>query len=550
MKATIQIFFLLVLPMQIFSQERPVKNPPLMAVSSAHPLATEAGLKILREGGNAFDAAIAIAATLNVVEPMMSGIGGYGTILIYDAKEKKVRFLNCSGRFPLKTNTDLMRAPTPEYKKNRVGPKSISTPGNLNAWAALHKQYGKTAWNQLFEDAIHHGEKGFILSGMGGNMIRVSAKDFSSYTQSFYFKDGKPLTKGDTLIQADLAKTFRRIAEEGVATFYSGEIAKAIDKKMAEIGSFLSIDDLKNNSAEWYDPIRFNYKGFDVYTAAPPANSFAAFVNLALMEELTREKKLEHNSAEYLHLFAEMTKESYKARLAYSFDPEIRKVPFDQFLASDAIKNQAARIDRTKASVFQRPFSNASKNTTHFVVADQWGNIVSATQTLGNLFGSRVMVEGTGIWLNNSMAYSTFEPKGNPMDAFSGRHKLSGDCPVIILKQNTPWAALGTPGGHTITQNVPQIIFNLIDFEMTMQQAIDAPKIAFVEPNVIAAEDDLPVKTIEQLKAKGHTLDIGPSDIGNAHGIKMICDKQGKVMSFDVGTDKRGDGKNPIRGVQ
>jgi gamma-glutamyltranspeptidase / glutathione hydrolase len=543
MQRTISVpLLLLLVTIPIFSQERVVQNNQLIGVSSAHPLATQAGIKILNQGGNAFDAAIAIASTLNVVEPMMSGIGGYGTILIYDAKKQKVRFLNCSGRFPIKTNTDLMRLPTPDYRENRVGPKSISTPGNLNAWAALHKEYGKTAWNQLFKDAIYHAEKGFILTDMGGKMINYSAKNFSPYAKSFYCKEDKPLAKGDTLIQADLAKTFTRIAKEGVAPFYSGDIAKAIDKQMKEVGSFLSFEDLKTNVAEWYEPIKFNYNGFDVYTAAPPANSFAAFVNLGLMQEFSNEK-LTHNSTDYVHLFAEITKESYKARLAYSFDPEIREVPLDSILAQRAIKKQAQKINRTKASVFQPPFSGNSTNTTHFVVADQWGNVVSATQTLGNLFGSRVMVEGTGVWLNNSMAYSTFEPKGNPMDAFPGRHKLSGDCPVIILKAKEPWAALGTPGGHTITQNVPQIIFNLIDFGMSMQQAIDASKIAFVEPDILAVEDDLPLKTIEGLKARGHNLDVGPSDIGNAHGIKIIRDKKGRILSFDVGTDKRGDGK-------
>jgi gamma-glutamyltranspeptidase/glutathione hydrolase len=539
----ILLFLVLIVPTQSFPQ---AERPPLMAVSSAHPLATQAGLNILRNGGNAFDAAIAIASTLNVVEPMMSGLGGYGTILIYDAKEKKVRFLNCSGRFPVKTNTDLMRSPTPDYKQNRIGSKSISTPGNLNAWASMHKQYGKTAWDQLFKDAINHADKGFVLTEMGGRMIQVAAKEFSPYVRSFYFKNDKPLAKGDTLIQADLAKTFRTIAKDGVTPFYSGDIAMAIDKKMTAIGSFLSLEDLKSNTAEWYDPIKLNYKGFDVYTAAPPANSFAAFVNLGLMQQFSDEK-LVQSSADYLHLFAEMTKESYKARLAYSFDPDIRPVPLDSILNPAFLKQQASKIDRTKASVFQPPFSNGSKNTTHFVVADEWGNVVSATQTLGNLFGSRVMVEGTGVWLNNSMAYSTFEPKGNPMDAFPGRHKLSGDCPVIILKDNEPWAALGTPGGHTITQNVPQIIFNLIDFNMSMQRAIDAPKIAFVEPDILVVEKDVPSKTINGLKAKGHKLEIGTNGIGNAHGIKFVRDKQGKIISFDIGTDKRGEGKLLVR---
>lgn len=323
----------------------------------------------------------------------------------------------------------------------------------------------------------------------------------------------------------------------------------AIEKKMNEIGSFLSIDDLKSNEAEWFDPIKFNYKGFEIYTAAPPANSFAAFVILGLMQEFSNEK-FTHNSVDYLHLVAEMMKKSYKVRLAYSFDPDFQKVPFDSFLSPSVLKTQASEIDRTKASFFQAPFSTEGKNTTHFVVVDQWGNMVSATQTLGDAFGSRVMVEGTGVWLNNSMAFSTFEPKGNPMDAFSGRHKLSGDCPVIILKDNYPWAALGTPGGHTITQNVPQIIFNLIDFNMSMQQAIDAPKIAFEEPFIIVADNDLPSETIKGLWAKKHFIVTTPDGIGNAHGIKIIRDKKGRVTSFEIGIDKRDDGKNSDMGIR
>ncbi len=514
------------------------------SVASAHPLATQAGLKILENGGNAFDAAIAVASTLNIVEPMMSGIGGYGTILIYDATNKQIRYLNPSGRFPEKTNTDMMRKPTLDYMKNRVGPKSISTPGNLNAWEDMHKKYGKMHWNELFKSAINYAENGFRVSPGTAGCIAYSFKNFSEYSKSFYSKNGMPLKEGDKLIQSDLAKTYKLIATEGAKPFYHGKIAKLIDKQMKNAGSFLSIEDLQNNTAEWWDPIKINYRGYDVYTAGLPANSFAAFVNLGLMKQFDP-KELKHNSSEYLHRFAEMAKESYKARLAYSFDPEVKTAPLDSILSDEVLKSMAESIDMTtKASNFVPPFSAESRNTTHFVVIDKWGNMVSATQTLGNLFGSRIMVEGTGIWLNNSMAYSTFEPKGNPMDAFPNRHKLSGDCPVIIMKDNKPWAALGSPGGHTITQNVPQIIFNLIDFNMPMQKSIDAPKITFVEPNSIRIDPDMPKAVINSLIEKGHHITEG--SIGNATGIKIIYDSKGKISSFDIGIDKRGEGKRAI----
>ena len=243
-------------------------------VSSAHPLATEAGLKVLADGGNAFDAAIAVAATLNVVEPMMSGLGGYGTILVYDAKEKRVRFLNASGRFPVKTDTDLMRAPTPNYMENRVGPKSISTPGNLNAWKLMYDEYGSAPWSQLFESAINHAENGFPISPALARWIGIAYGDFSPYARTFYGPKGEPLNEGEILIQTDLAKTFKVIQADGVDSFYKGEIARAIDRQMTEVGSFLSLEDLQKNEAEWWEPLKFNYKGFEVYTASLPANSF------------------------------------------------------------------------------------------------------------------------------------------------------------------------------------------------------------------------------------------------------------------------------------
>ena len=512
------------------------------SVASAHPLATKAGMQILEAGGNAFDAAIAVASTLNVVEPMMSGIGGYGTILIYDSKDKRVRFLNASGRFPVATDTDLMRPPTKDYMKNRTGPKAISTPGNLNAWHLMHSEYGDMNWEELFQSAIRHAQNGFHISENTARWIAYSYPQFNTYPTSFYGKNGVPLTTNDILVQTDLAHTFQIIAKEGVNPFYQGRIAKAIDRQMKEIGSFLSIEDLEKNEAEWWEPIQYNYKGFDIFTAALPANSFPALFNLGVMEQFSS-KKLRHNSADYLHILAEMTKESYKARLAYSFDPEVRKSPIDSILSQKSLLHVADHINLESAVDFTPPFSPESKNTTHFVVIDRWGNIVSATQTLGNLFGSRIMVEGTGIWLNNSMAYSTFEPKGNPMDAFAGRHKLSGDCPVIIMKDENPYAALGSPGGHTITQNVPQIIFNLLDFGMSMQEAIDAPKIAFVEPNSIRIESKIMKNVRDSLQEKGHNLVEG--QIGNATGIKIRW-KNGKIDGYDIGIDYRGEGRNAI----
>jgi gamma-glutamyltranspeptidase/glutathione hydrolase len=252
---------------------------------------------------------------------------------------------------------------------------------------------------------------------------------------------------------------------------------------------------------------------------------------------------LEHNSLEYLHFFAEATKHAFWCRLMYAGDPEISPPPLNNLLSDTYWNKISTTFTHEIASEFVPPVFNASegKNTTHFVVADRWGNIVSATQTLGNLFGSKIMPEGTGIWMNNSLAYCTYEPKGNPMDATPGQRKLSGDCPVIIFKGKQPIAALGTPGGHTIAQTVPQMIMNLLEFGMPIDKAISAPRISFVEPNHLAIENTIPKSIVDGLISKGHQIKRIQA-LGNAHGLSFLYDDQDIFIGFKGAADPRGEG--------
>jgi gamma-glutamyltranspeptidase / glutathione hydrolase len=512
-------------------------------VSSAHPLATESGLEILKRGGNAFDAAVTVASVLNVVEPMMSGIGGYGTILIYDAARGKVRYLDSSGKIPQAVDSDVFRPPTPGYRENRKGPKSVSIPGNVNAWEALSKEYGRLKWKDLFYPAIELASEGFEISDNTAGMIASAFSSFPEWAKEFYGKNRQPLKSGERLIQKDLTESFRKIAEEGAEAVYGGTLGKAIDAAMKESGGFLSLDDLVKDKAEWWEPIHIEYRGFQVYAASPPSTAFPSLIRLGIMS-LFDNKRLGHNSVDYLHYFAEVTKHAFWCRLAYAGDPDIDPPPLENLLSKKYWERQKNKIDPNRVIPFVPPETiiKEGKNTTHFVVADRWGNIVSATQTLGNAFGSRVMPKGTGIWLNNSLAYCTFEPKGNPMDAHAGHRKLSGDCPTIILKQGRPWAALGTPGGHTIGQTVPQIIMNLIDFDMNIQEAITAPRISFVEPDLIFVEGRIPEQVRSLLKAKGHNIKV-TKGLGNAHGLILEYDDEGRLIRFLGGADVRGQGQ-------
>lgn len=517
-------------------------------VSSAHPLATGAGLDVLRAGGNAFDAAVAIAAALNVVEPQNSGIGGYGTILLYEAGNRQVRFLNPSGRIPASVDSDSFRPPTPGYMENRRGPKAVSTPGNLHAWEAMSKTYGRLEWRRLLEPAVRLAGEGFEIGEPEARVIRSAFEEFPPHACEIYGREGRPLAAGDRLVQSDLARSLRLIAEEGAAAFYEGELAAAIDAAMRASGGFLALSDLRSDRAEWWEPIRIAYRGFDVYSASPPANTFDFLVRLGLMSRFDA-KDPGHNSVEYLHRFAEVTKHGFWVRLAYAGDPDVSAPPLDRLLSEAYWSEEAAKIDPGRAAPFAPPVESGGRqpgdvqHTTHFVVADRWGNIVSATQTLGNSFGSRIMVEGTGIWLNNSLAYCTFEPKGNPMDAHAGRRKLSGDCPAIVFRGERPWIAIGTPGGHTIGQTVPQIIMNMLDFGMDIREAIAAPRISFVEPDRLAIEEAIPQAVADALAAMGHRVRRS-SGLGNAHGLTIEYEGDSAVPArFTGAADPRGSGR-------
>jgi gamma-glutamyltranspeptidase/glutathione hydrolase len=521
-------------------------SPPvgrLGMVSSAHPLATQAGLETLKAGGNAFDAAVAVASALNVTEPAMSGIGGYGTILVYAAEEGNVRFLDSSGKIPAACDSDLFRPPCPDYLQNRRGAKAVSTPGNVNAWESMSEKYGKLAWPKLFEPAIRLAEEGFELNERDASQIRGAFRSFPEQAKYFYGRDGKPLQTGDRLVQKDLARSLRMVAEEGAAAVYGGKIGQAIDREMKKSGGFLSLEDLTADKAEWWEPIHIDYRGYEVYTASPPSTAFPSLIRLGMMSRFDAQN-LGHNSKEYLHLFSEITKHAFWCRLAYAGDPGIAPPPLDKLLSESYWEEQISQIDLEKATPFVPPGVRIDQgnHTTHFVVADRWGNIVSATQTLGNAFGSRIMPEGTGIWLNNSLFYCTFEPKGNPMDAHAGHRKLSGDCPTIIFREEKPWVALGTPGGHTIGQTVPQMVMNLIDFGMNLQEALSAPRVSFIEPDILSVEKGVSESVREALSAMGHKVRTA-GGLGNAHAVAIYYDRKGKPVSFAGASDPRGQGK-------
>ena len=532
-------------------------------VSAAHPLATRAGVEVLEDGGNAFDAAVAVGAALNVVEPMMSGVGGYGATVVYDAETGETRFLETGSRTPETLDPSVFRPPTPGYEENRCGGPVVSTPGNLNAWRLMWEEYGEEEWSRLFEPAVGYAEDGFVVGEEMAGWIGSEYPAFPANAQEIYGRNGAPLQAGDRLVQRDLAGSLRLIADRGAAAIYGGELGRAMVAEARENGSFLTEEDLRENRARWRPTVGSDYGDRKIVTAGPPATAWGALLRLGTMGELDP-ASLGHNTSPYVHALTEISKNSFNQTSRYAADP-----PLDELLSEAYFAEQAATVDFSAAGPIEWPRTSDSAkscsptgyvpttdasasasasaqasvgHTTHFVVADREGNVVSSTQTLGNVFGSKLMPEGTGLWLNDQLAWSRFEPQGTVFDVYAGRQTLYALCPTIVLRDGRPVLALGTPGGRTIPQTTTQMITNIRVFDMDVQQAISAPRFSFVIPDLLGVEPQIPASVQAELEALGHNLYVDEFGFGNAHGLAIEYGGEGTPNRFTGGADPRGEG--------
>ena len=533
-------------------------------VSAAHPLATRAGVEVLEDGGNAFDAAVAVGAALNVVEPMMSGVGGYGATVVYDAENGETRFLETGSRTPESLDPSVFRPPTPGYQENRCGGPVVSTPGNLNAWRLMWEEYGDEEWARLFEPAVGYAEGGFVIGEETAGWVGSEYPAFPAHAQEIYGRKGAPLQAGDRLVQEDLAGSLRLIAERGAGAIYGGELGRTMVAEARENGSFLTEGDLRENRARWRETVSSGYGDKEIVTAGPPSTAWGALVRLGTMGTLDP-ASLGHNTSPYVHGLTEISKNSFSQTSQYAADP-----PLGELLSEDYFAEQAAAVDFSGAAPYEPPvtfdsatscsptgyvpttdgasaFASASAqagggHTTHFVVADREGNVVSSTQTLGNVFGSKLMPEGTGLWLNDQLAWSRFEPQGTVFDVYAGRQTLYALCPTIVLRGGRPIVALGTPGGRTIPQTTTQMITNIEAFDMDVQEAMSAPRFSFVIPDLLGVEPQIPADVRSELEALGHNVYVDEFGFGNAHGLAIEYGKEENPNRFTGGADPRGEG--------
>lgn len=542
-------------------------------IATANPLATLAGQKILVKGGNAIDAIVAAAASLNAAEPYMSGTGGVGYMLFYSAKENRVRSLVFGGWVPetfkiTKFKTDIKVADGAGHgAMESIGPRIAAVPGNLAGWAKALKDYGTMPLSEVFESAIDYLENGvpiteFDQAMWAGTVQRVAPHREAS---AIFLKNGKdPYVVGDFFSNKPLAATMRRIAKEGPDVFYKGEIAKEIAAAFARDGGFISEKDLASvqDKVQWVDPISIKYRDYTVYNNPPPGMGLQQMQVLKIMEGFDL-KKIGHNSVEYLALLLEAVNLSRIDSDKYIGDPKFVSVPVDMLLSDSYIKKQRERVvakvkermatvpKETSQYISSLPVDDPTAfkyATTSLSAVDRWGNAVVITQTHGSGFGSGYVAGNTGVVFNSALDWMTLVP-GQANTVAPG--KAVGWCIGGMLqfhKDGKPQLIVGSPGSFGILQSVPQVAMNAIDFGMNIQDAISAPRFRWkdelgsVPAKEIIMETRVQPNVIKVLRVMGYVIDTSLGDwsmtVGGAQGIS-IDQKTGWLMG---GADLRRNG--------
>lgn len=523
-------------------------------VTSAHPLASQAGLRMLLEGGNAFDAAVATAATLNVVEPYMSGVGGIGVLLCYVAREQRLRVLNFSGRAPYAAHPERY---TPETQM--VGPLAPLVPGNVAGWLTLLDTYGSLERQRVFAPAIHYAERGFPLTAVTSAFIDSNRHILARFPTSaqIFLPGGSVPQPGTLLRQTDLGHSLRRLAAEGQEVFYRGELATRLLQVSAQHGGLLTRQDLADYAAAWEEPISTTYRGYDVYVPPPNSSAFQILEALNILEGYTLTLE-DYATPATLHLLMEAVKLSITDRIAYAGDPEHHPLPLEKLLAKAYARAQRQRLDpqRAAAVIGERvmaeryaevlrpgvPAAYASGLTTHLATADAAGNVVTLTQTLGTAFGCGLVLGDTGIFLNNMTHWFEIDPTLASPNLI-GPWKRVDFClaPMQVFRDGDFYLSLGTPGSYGILQTTVQMLMHHIDFGMNLQEAIEAPRFRYFEGRRVEMENRFPLATRQALEALGHQIDPldgwSPS-VGGGQGIRRHPDS-GVLQG---GADPRRDG--------
>lgn len=509
------LFFLWLscLPAQEVSQSglrldevRPMVSQPLRArkamVASVHELATQAGIDVLHKGGNAVDAAVAVAFALAVVHPEAGNLGGSGYMLLRMA-DGRVQAADYSGTAPAASRPGMFKS----SREANIGHLSVAVPGTPAGLGMVHLKYGKLKWKDCLEPARTLAKDGFPASLRMERILKLQVPVMKAYRETaavFLGGGDKPLRQGDRVVQPALAETLRRMQQKGYREFYEGETARRIAADMAANSGILTYDDLRGYQASLTEPIQTTYRGHVVLTM-PPSSSGGVAVAVALNVLNKFELGLGmEGSVAARHLLIEALRRGFDARGTVMREGE---ATVNLVLSPEHTAQAAASIDRDHATEARSATSSSeSPDTTHFSIIDSDGNMVSNTYTLSGFYGSQVIATGTGVLLNNHMSVFSNRP-GLASSVGPGKRYPSTMAPTLLLRTDgSPWAAIGTPGGATIPSTLVQIITNLIDFKMSLRDAVEFPRIHFGSGVVDSEPAGLVFDVAERLRAMGHKL--------------------------------------------
>ena len=493
-------------------------------VVTQHYLATEIGENILAQGGNAYDAAIAVGFALAVVLPRAGNIGGGGFMVIYDEDSNDTYAIDYREKAPAASFRDMYLDENGEFDilKSTFGYNAIGVPGTVHGFWSVHQRFGSLPWADLIHPAIILAERGFVMSDYMAQTLNNYSEKMSYYdeTRNIFLRN-YPNLKDSRLIQNDLAKTLKRIQKDGLNGFYSGETALLIAADMKENGGLITEQDLLDYRSIWRDPIKGTYRGRTIVTMPPPSSGGIHLIQMLNILENFELGSYEHNSYQYVSLLSETMKYAYADRSEYLGDPDFFEVPISKITAKEYAKIISASIEelgvlpssKINPGMYINPESN---ETTHFSIADKFGNVISNTYTINSAFGSGVTIKGTGILMNNEMDdFSGQSGVPNQFGLLGGianeiepaKRPLSSMTPTIVFDNGEPFLAIGSPGGSRIITAVLQIILNVIDFEQSLEEATDSKRVHHQwYPDDIDIEETY--NQINELMDLGYKIDI------------------------------------------
>jgi gamma-glutamyltranspeptidase/glutathione hydrolase len=511
-----------------------------MAASSQH-LATLSGYKILAKGGNAVDAAVAMASTLSVVEPYSIGLGGDAFALLYLAKEKKLIGMNGSGRAPYRATLESFEERGIKEIPER-GILSVTVPGALHGWAQAVERYGGLSLSEVFRDAIELAENGFpvteIIAGEWKHLEEILLT--TENPLKAYLIEGRAPRAGQVFPNRDLARTYQKIVRDGVRTFYEGEICDAILETSIRHGGLLSKQDFKDHTTTWVEPISTDYRGYTICELPPNGQGLVTLEMLNILEGYDI-RSLSHNSAEYFHLLIEAKKAAFRDRDRFITDPEFEKVPVDRLLSKEYAREIREKIDpRYASSPDSLRGAEAGSDTAYMTAVDEQGNACSFISSLFMGFGSGVIVDGTGIALQNRGSSFSLNPKHFNRIA-PHKRPMHTIIPGMVLKGKEFLMGFGVMGGDMQPQGHVQFLVNVVDFGMNLQEAIDAPRIRHLHGIQVFLEEGIPDEVASDLARKGHRIIEDRSTVNQVGGGQAIYfDRDQKVLLG--ASDRRKDG--------